>query len=332
MWQSFAIFGFSFIVTLFTTPFMIWFSKKVNALDHPMAKLKPQKYAIPNLGGMAIFLGISFTLIFSLLINIIDLEFIISILSCSILILIIGIVDDKYNIKGLKLYTQIVIGIIMALLGIHFNFISSPLLKVITTVCVVVITCNSLNLIDGIDGLASGVVLIASTFFFILFATTGNIGGIILSLALIGSSAAFLIFNFSPASIYLGNNGSLFLGLIVAIMIIIYPSSNNFNYIIAPIVIFSIPITDTMLSFIRRIINGKSFLHGDRSHFYDHLVRNGIPLTKVILMIYISCSVLGGIAILISTMPLLFSLIVFFFITLGFTITIMKMKFYQIID
>lgn len=314
------------------TPVMIWLAKKMKAMDYPLAKLKPQKQAIPNLGGMAIFFGFSLTLLCWSLIGVIPTKSMVGILSSSLFIMIIGFLDDKYDLKGFKLLAHIFIGVLLAMSGIHFNFISHPILKILTTVGIVVIACNSLNLIDGIDGLAAGVVLIASTFFFILFVISGNMAGFVLSLALIGSTSAFLIFNFSPASIYLGNNGSLFLGLIIAVMMLIYPTSKNFNFILAPMIIFAIPIADTALSFTRRMMNGRSFLHGDRSHFYDHLVRNGHSLKKVILVIYIICSLLGGTAILITAMPLSISLILFFVITLIFMITILKLKFYRIID
>ena len=332
MWKIFAAFGIAFFVTFYVTPLIIWLSIKINALDHPEGKLKPQTKPIPNLGGFAVFAGFSFTLLLSYLINVIDTQFVLSILIGSIFMLFVGYLDDRYDIKSLKLYAHIFVGIVITLFGLHFNFISNQLLKYILTISIVILACNSLNLIDGVDGLAAGVVSIASLFFFILFTISGSNNGILTSLALLGSTTAFLIFNFSPAAIYLGNNGSLFLGLNIGIMMIIYPQSENLNTILPPIIIFAIPITDTVLAFIRRSINHQSFFCGDRSHFYDHLLRNGLSLKKTILIIYMICSMLGGIALIMSFIPLLFCMTIFLVITFCLTIIILKMKFYKIID
>jgi len=332
MWKSFAIFGTSFIIALMTTPLLIWFSKKINFLDRPDGKLKPQDQPIPNLGGVAIFLGFTAALIFAFFIKAIDWNSIFSILLSAILLILIGFIDDKFDIKGLKLAAHIGAGVLLGIQGIRFVFISEPMISVAYTAIVVVITCNAINLIDGVDGLAGGVVGIASVFFFILFAISNNVLGMVVALALLGGAVAFLIFNFNPASIYLGNSGSLFAGLITAVMMTLYPTSENTSLVLAPIIVIAIPIADMILAFVRRIINHRPFLAGDRSHFYDHLLYKGLPLKKMILIIYIICTLLGMLAVLTSASPQSIGLMIFLLVALSIIIVITKMKFYKIID
>ena len=235
----------------------------INALDIPN-KRKVHKVPIPRLGGLGIYAGFLLGYMLfgyeSIQMN--------SILIGSFIIIMIGIIDDinsvpaKYKFIGqliaasiVTFYGQITLNDLSAF-GIYINF--GNLNQIITTIFIVAIM-NCMNIIDGLDGLAGG---IAAIYFLmigiiaIIFNSTGL--DMILSFIMLGATLGFLIHNFYPASIFMGDSGSLFLGYIISIISLLGYKNVTFTSLIVPIFLLAIPIMDTLFAIIRRLLKHES--------------------------------------------------------------------------
>ena len=158
---------------------------------------------------------------------------------------------------------------------------------------------NALNMNDGLDGLAAGMVAISCSGFAVLSILSGNDFGLILSLAGLGMTLGFLLYNFHPASIFMGDNGSHFLGFFVAVLAIVHTSgSNDLRWFIGPVLVIGLPVADCALSILRRILNRKAIFQGDREHIYDKLIHRGISVRGTVLICYLiqACFVACGLS------------------------------------
>jgi len=154
---------------------------------------------------------------------------------------------------------------------------------------------NAVNLLDGLDGLASGVAFISSLGFLIVSVHQENTFAMILSLALMGTVLGFLRYNFNPASIFMGNCGSSFLGYILAALTIIFTNRPyELRCFVAPILIMGLPVLDTALTIIRRYRKNHPLFMGDRSHIYDRLVDRGFSVRQTAWVCYVIQAVLVG--------------------------------------
>jgi UDP-GlcNAc:undecaprenyl-phosphate GlcNAc-1-phosphate transferase len=162
-------------------------------------------------------------------------------------------------------------------------------------VVLVVLVCNATNLLDGLDGLCSGVTAIISVGFLMLaawLATWGRFPGtdelrIGLCLSMAGAILGFMPYNIPPASIFMGDAGSMLLGFFVATMMALFCQEGPFRWFLAACVVFALPILDTALAVVRRFRSGMSIFAGDRSHLYDQLVDRGMTIKQVVILFYI---------------------------------------------
>jgi len=169
----------------------------------------------------------------------------------------------------------------------------------IFTIIYVVGSYSAMDMIDGLDGLAAGITAICSAFFLIVFLQQGNEFGIFISLILIGSSLGFLGHNFYPASIFMGDSGSMLLGFLLAtLMIILTDQPYNLIRFIIPILILGVPVLDNFLTFLYRFREGKSFLAGDLNHFYNRIMSCGVSHKNTVLIMYLVSIIFGLNAIL----------------------------------
>jgi len=221
----------------------------------------------------------------------------------STLVLILGIYDDLQGSSAvLKFIIQIVISLLIIKSGFYLSNISIPgVINIkfgifsfpLTLLWIVGIT-NAVNLIDGLDGLAAGIIGIAASFIFIIALILKDSLVICVSLALAGACFAFLKYNFHPAKIFMGDTGSLFLGLIVACLGIYKPSLRADNIYFIPVaVILLLPIVDTTLAVIRRIMRKKNIFSGDASHIHHYLLRKKFNQAQVAVRFYLATFVLG---------------------------------------
>jgi UDP-GlcNAc:undecaprenyl-phosphate GlcNAc-1-phosphate transferase len=172
---------------------------------------------------------------------------------------------------------------------------------------IVVGACNATNLIDGLDGLCSGVLGIISIGFFILAAYLRLFGDapianerIVLALAMLGGAVGFLPYNRNPAKIFMGDAGSMLLGLNAAIIILLFAEDGRVNWMIGALMVFGLPIADMLLAMARRWRNGRPLMQGDRSHFYNQLIDRGLGVKRVVAISYVltTAFVLVGISVI----------------------------------
>jgi len=281
----------SFFLSLITT----WFIKQIciyhNIVEFPR-KDRWHERPVAKFGGLAIF----FTFIISILLLDSYNNSFIFICTGSGLIFLLGLADDVRGVSPtLKLVTQIILAISAYIFGLQFFstapiYISFPL-----TILWIVGIINAMNLLDNMDGLCSGIAAIIT----LVIATGAYLGGNILlmqvSLIVTGTCLGFLIFNFNPANIFMGDAGSMFLGFILATLSLYavdFRSSNLVVSLFLPVMVMAIPIFDTSLVTIGRILNRRKITVGGKDHTSHRLVQLGLSERKAVVLLYI---ISGGI-------------------------------------
>lgn len=282
----------TFISVAIMIPFIKDIALHIGAVDIPNER-KVHKKPMPRLGGLGIFMGFLLGYMLfgtpSALMN--------SILIGSFIIVITGVVDDIKPLKAsTKFVGQLIAALIVVLYGqllineltafglvLKFGIFAYPLTIFFILGCI-----NCINLIDGLDGLAGG---IAS----IYFLTIGIIATMQLSLGLdyvltfimLGSTLGFLVHNFHPAKIFMGDSGSMFLGFIIAVIALLGFKNVTLTSLIIPLLILAIPILDTVFAIIRRALKGESISKPDKFHIHHQFLRRNFSQTKTVLIIYL---------------------------------------------
>jgi len=260
-------------------------------------------------------------------------------LLCAFLMFLVGLVDDVYHISPQnKLVCQVVITATLVFFGFKIDWFVSYTFNTFFTVFWIVAISNAFNLLDNMDGLAAGIALISSLFLTIIIIVTsglGSTGGLLIVVAIfLGSLLGFLLYNFQPASIFMGDCGSLFIGFMLAGITThqrIFHSSHFLPIILIPVLILFIPILDTGFVSIMRTLFGRSVAQGGKDHSSHRLVEIGLPERKAVLTLY-GFSSLGGVVALVGVLnrPLyFFSLLVVFLLTsLFFWIYLARVRVY----
>lgn len=294
----------SFIITFLAIPSIIKVAIIKNLYDEP-GERKSHKSNIPTLGGLAIFAGVVFSFTFwSAGFNTPSTQYIIAAI---LVMFFIGIKDDLVDLSARKkLAGQLIAAIIIVLFGNVridsmcgvFGIYEIPyLISVLFSLFVILLVINAFNLIDGIDGLAAGIGCIASFTFGLWFYNYNQIGLCILSFSLFSSLLAFLVYNFSPANIFMGDTGSLIVGLILSVLTINFV---NLSFISPPyafpfrsspamaIAILIIPLADTLRIFLVRAIHRRSPFKADRNHMHHLLLDLGLSHREVSIILYLT--------------------------------------------
>jgi len=252
------------------------------------------------LGGIAIFL--SYSIAFLIFFNS-DRE-ILALVGCASCMFLIGLYDDIRDLKPhVKLIGQILVALALIKFGFILQWTGITGLDIIITLLWIVGITNAFNLLDNMDGLSAGIALIASLFCYILFLLC-RIDSMALTTAIFaGTLLGFLFYNFNPASIFMGDSGSLFLGLMMSGLTLggvakRYPLHVGFILFI-PVLILIIPIFDTSLVTIMRRFNGKAISQGGRDHTSHRLVTLGFSERKAVIILYILAAFSGIIAMLV---------------------------------
>ena len=283
----------AFAVSYILTPYLAQVGKKQNMVDLPNHR-KIHNGAIPNLGGIVIFFGFLLSLLF-----IVQIEGQIKILlAAGVIILLLGMVDDVVDLSPkLKFIIQMVPALIVIisnadLINIFINNqlksfdLLGYLLYPILILWIVGVT-NSINLIDGLDGLACGVSIITLITFFILGLKQNFESLNLVSIALTGSLLAFLRFNFYPAKIFLGDSGSTFSGFMLASLGALWVlKSQNAIFIFVPPIVLALPIFDTLFAIYRRYRSHKPIFQADKKHLHHRLLNRGISHKNVVLILW----------------------------------------------
>ncbi len=268
------LFLVSLLVSLLVTPLVRKIAIKGEFVDRPGDVLKIHKEPIPLLGGVAIFISFIVGLVTAcFLLDSFKFRGIIGLIIAASTVFLVGLWDDFKNVKPVyRFIAQITVGIILVLSGYRIGCISQVAISSFFVVFYVLGAINSMNLLDGIDGLASGVTIIAGLGFLSGFLMQANVFGIVVSLVFIAAVWGFLPYNFPKAFIFLGNNGSTFLGFVLAFLAINLAQSTKLIWFVISILIMGVPILDTVIAIGRRIIRKRPIFQGDRSHIYDLLM------------------------------------------------------------
>ncbi len=212
----------------------------------------------------------------------------------------LGFCDDRFNVRpSVRLTVEIAIGWAFAVMGVVTDLFAGVWLKALSwgatgyalmiafVIFFVAGAINAINMQDGMDGLAGGVALISCVGFTVVALSLNQFLVFALALSMGGSLAAFLIYNFHPASVFMGDNGSYFLGFLLAAMALISAFANpGVMSLAGAALMIGAPVFDAAFAVIRRLRRGVSPLAGDRSHFYDYLARRGLSVRKVALISY----------------------------------------------
>ena len=285
--------GTTFFFTALFVPVVKKMANFIGALDMPNER-KVHKVPIPRLGGLGIYAG--FLLGYMLFgIHSVQMN---AILIGSFIILVTGIFDDIKPVPAKwKLLAQTVGASIIPLYGgillkdisafglyLNFGILAYPI-----TIIFIVAIINCINLIDGLDGLSSGIASIYFLTIGIIAMLLNNSNGldIILTSIMLGSTLGFLVHNFNPAKIFMGDSGSMFLGYIIAVIALLGFKNVTLTSFIIPILLLAIPILDTLFAILRRLINHKPLGEPDKNHLHHQLLRLKLSQKKTVIIIYI---------------------------------------------
>jgi UDP-GlcNAc:undecaprenyl-phosphate/decaprenyl-phosphate GlcNAc-1-phosphate transferase len=314
------------VITFVTTPLVRWFSTRVGAIDHPSDR-KVHANPTPTLGGLAIFLGMigaglvartmpEFTEMFT------QTSEIIGILAGATVIFLLGVVDDIRDLPApVKLAGQVFAAGIVFLSGVRFTFVPLPGtlyslsedVSVLVTVLWLVAMINAVNLIDGLDGLATGIVAIAAASFFvyIIRSLEGGLGIItaapLISIIIVGSTLGFLRHNFHPARIFMGDSGAMLLGLVLGGTTVAgigrscpecFSSTSDvflaYFPLLIPLSVLALPIIDSLFAIVRRARRRRSIFNADKEHLHHRLMDLGHGHRKAVVVMYLWSALAAG--------------------------------------
>lgn len=317
---------FTMLNTLILTPIFKMAARQLKIVDEPESRRIHEK-TMPTMGGLTIY--ISFFLSAFFIISTSGTQ-LLPIFVGATIIVVTGMIDDLFELKPLVKVTGILAGAASVyILGdialetmtfpyfgtLEFGAWQMPL----TLIWIVGLT-NAINLIDGLDGLASGVSMIALTTMGIIgffFLTIEEVSISIMIFILVASIAGFWPYNFQPASIFLGDTGALFLGFMIGIFSLQGLKNATLISLILPIVILGIPVTDTLFAMIRRKLNRQSISTADKNHIHHRLMSLGLSHRQTVLAIYCVSAIFSVIALLYNFSTFIGSVLLTVFVLLG---------------
>lgn len=348
MWGDIAIaFLLAFITAFVITPYTIRLAQKVGAVDYPNDR-RINKKPMPRLGGLAVIAGFMVSAIYLIItmsiekkVNFAEEGLNRKLIGCLLGAIILGItcyIDDVKDIKPLvKLAGQVIAAIVVVSSGVLIDNFTIPfkennvmlneVFSFVLTVGWIVGITNAINLIDGLDGLSSGITLISCISLLIIFALNESpLIAIILITALAGAIVGFLPYNFNPAKTFIGDVGSNFMGFAIAVISILgVAKTYTAIVIIAPIIVLALPIFDTLWAIVRRIVKTKSIkgvFKADKGHLHHRLMAKGYTQKQAVLILYGITATLGMVAIILLDSgiwkALSFALLVVVFVALGY--------------
>ncbi len=348
MWGDIAIaFMIAFMTAFMATPHTINLANKVGAVDEPKDERRINKVTMPRLGGLAVIAGFFVSIVYLLIvmvmenkINLYEESYNIKLLGFGLGALIIGVtcfIDDVKGVPALgKLIAQVAAAVLVVKAGIRIDTLDIPFFNIANaspmfyaglTVCWIVGITNAMNLIDGLDGLSTGISLIACLSLLIIFSLNGSpLISIVLITALGGALCGFLPYNFNPAKTFIGDTGSNFLGYCLSIISILgIAKTYTAIVIVAPLMVLALPIFDTLSSIIRRVISGKSLkaiIQPDANHLHHKMLKKGFTQKQAVLIMYGLSATFGMFAIILMESgiwkALSFALIMVVIVAMGY--------------
>jgi len=301
----------AFLLSIVLTPMVRALALRIGLVDLPDGRRKMHDRAIPQAGGVAILIAASVAVMLSLS------EFTVSsrlhvpwLFFACFSICAIGVLDDFGRLRGRhKLIGQLLVALLVIWSGVlirHVSLLSWHLdlgyFAVPFTLFWLLGAINSLNLLDGMDGLLTLIGIVACAAFASIALLSGQLATVLIAAAMIGALAGFLVFNWPPATIFLGDSGSMLIGLAVGVLAIESSTPPNFSSswgervsgssvmnLAAPLAVLCIPIFDTVAAIVRRKLTGRSIYNSDRSHLHHCLLQKGLPRSAVLACVGTCC-------------------------------------------
>ena len=312
-----AAFFLSVLVGAVLTPLVRALAHRFELLDHALTSRKVHGRPIPRLGGVAIvtaffvpILGLVFTDSAVGQAFYADGRRALGLILGGTAVALLGVYDDlRGSGARSKFAVQFAVALVMYMLGFRVDQIANPFGEPIAlgwlglpfTVFWIVGVVNAMNLIDGLDGLAGGVALIAVASTFLVALQRGQPLMLLFTAALAGAILGFLFYNFNPASIFMGDTGSMFLGFVLATSALqTNQKGSTAVAMLVPIVALGLPIGDTLLSITRRAVRGQPLFRSDRGHIHHRLMALGLSHRQTVLVLYGLCALLGSSAVLLT--------------------------------
>ena len=303
--------GLAFVIALASTPIVKSFACKVGAMDVPSEARRVHDHPIPRMGGMSIFLGFLISVVLFARVT----TQVQGILIGAVIIVATGAVDDIISLRyWMKLLAQIAAAVVAVAHGVVIEVLMNPnifsqnqslllgALGVPITVIWIVGITNSVNLIDGLDGLACGVSVISSVTMLVVAIMLAESNVAVILAALVGGCIGFIPYNFNPAKIFMGDTGALLLGYVLATVSVM----GMFKFyaivtFVVPVLALALPLFDTLFAIIRRLLRGQNPLTPDRGHLHHRLIDMGLSQKQAVAVLYALSAMLGLTAVVIST-------------------------------
>ncbi len=303
------VFTLALLSTLLVTPLVMRLAQHWRAVDEPRDRHQ-HRHATPKLGGMALAFGFFVALLASFALPIArndssESTRLIGLAVGLLLVLAVGVHDDRHELPAAPQFaTQFAAAVVVVFFGVRIVESSTPFgaikledwLAIPFTLFWLMGMMNTVNFLDGLDGLAAGVVGVACLILFVHTQSLHQDSIALLPLALLGAIVGFIPFNFSPAKIFLGSSGALFLGLALGTISIIGSAK-----LASALLVVGIPILDTAWQIVRRIRDGRAPYQGDRGHLHFRLVDRGWSQRQVVLLLYSLSAIFGGMALLLPS-------------------------------
>ncbi len=328
VWQVLLALLIAALVSFAATPLVKVLSVKWGAIDVPKDDRRMHDHPIPRMGGLAIFMGFLAAVLLLVPLDIPKKGMLLG----SIVIVILGVFDDKYALSArLKFVVQIIAALIAAFAGNRVTVLSNPfssssvwqlgwLSWPVTVIWIVAVT-NAVNLIDGLDGLACGVSTISSTTMLIIALLVSETDVAVVMAALAGACIGFLPFNFNPANIFMGDTGATFLGYIMATMSVqgMFKMAGLISFVV-PFLVLGLPIFDVTFAVIRRVSHGQNPMTPDRGHIHHRLIDMGFSQKQAVGVLYLVSAILGLSAVVLTVTN--FSRALLFLIAMGIAVLV----------
>ena len=303
----------AFLISVGTTPLIIALAHRHNWYDEQNQR-KIHTEDTPRLGGIAIYISFSIPVLLSILffshtgvpVPWATRSIIFTFVGLTI-IHAMGLYDDFVNLPAIYKFLMQVLAAIAVISGgvyirsIHFPGLGgialSPYLGIPLTILWITAITNAVNLIDGADGLAGTITAMAAFFMGLLAISQGNGPGAVLGFALVGAIAGFLVYNLPPARIFMGDSGSLMIGFIVAVLPIYgFDGTTGLFSAIPVLTLLYIPIIDTMLAIVRRLVRGLPIHSADREHIHHRLIDRKVTGLRLLLVYFLAMTIFGSVA------------------------------------
>ena len=290
----------AFGVSALMTPLVKRLAISVGITDHPSERSINHRPNMPLLGGMAVGLGFAVGLAVAIrqIEPVLPAGHLFALALGGALILATGIYDDRFGMNAwAKFSVQIVAAVLAIRFGyqidhftepfFHTSFVLPMWLSWAVTILWIVAITNAINLVDGLDGLAVGVAAIIVATLTFLAAQAGEVFGVCMGVAMLGALLGFLPFNFAPARIFLGDTGALFIGYVLSLLALEGYRQVTLLTFVVPVLALAVPILDTTLSVVRRLLNHSRIFNADRLHMHHRMLESVGSARSAVLQLYI---------------------------------------------